>query len=349
MNYFTLKVIEVIKEVPNVITIRFKQPALKKIRYKAGQYLTIVVNINGRKYMRPYSFSSAPNIDPHLEITLKRIPDGVVSNYLYDHVKIDDLIQVMEPMGNFVFDPEDHIKSDPDHVMLWAAGTGITPLMSIIKTIIHTSPTTKIELFYCNRNPEHTIFKTELEYLQQQYSERFIVYNFYTKLPEDIWLNYHIPGRIDEEKITLLLSKHTNLDRTYHYVCGPTGLTETVRSSLKSLDISSENIMSEEFEVMIDPEAFDDIETRNITFVNSVTNVHVEVIKGKSILYAGLDALIDLPYSCQTGTCMLCKAKLLSGKVKVIGVDKLPADLRDDDCLLCCSYPFTDDVKIMTN
>src|SRR4051812_31049076 len=103
MNYFTLKIIEIIKEVPDVVTIGFKQPGLKKIKYKAGQYITLKVNINGRKYIRPYSLSSAPNIDANLEITLKRIPGGIVSNYLYDHANVNDLIEVMEPMGDFVF------------------------------------------------------------------------------------------------------------------------------------------------------------------------------------------------------------------------------------------------------
>ncbi len=348
MKYFTLKIVEIQKDTPDVITIFFKQPGLKKVKYKAGQYLTVVVRVNGRKYIRPYSLSSAPNIDSHLAITLKRIPGGIVSNYLYDHAKVDELLEVVEPMGDFVFDPESH-DAKLDHIMLWGAGTGITPLLSIIKTALHTSPLIKTELFYCNRNPEHTIFKTELATLQQQYPERFTIHYFYTQLPEDIYLNYHIPGRIDDLKIVSVLSQHHNLDSTYHYICGPAGLKETVKSSLQTLNILSQNILSEEFEVLIDPQEFDDIETRAIAFIDGGADTKIEVIKGKSILDAGLDALIDLPYSCQTGTCMLCKAKLVRGKVKVIGVDKMPEGLVDDDCLLCCSYPYTDDVKILIN
>lgn len=348
MTYFTLKISEVIKDVPDVITIKFKQPALRKVKYKAGQYLTLVVRVNGRKYIRPYSFSSAPAVDPYLAITLKRIPGGIVSNYLYDHVKPDDIIEVIEPMGDFIFDAENTEKLN--HIMLWGAGTGITPLMSILKTALQSTGSIKVDLFYCNRNPEHTIFFNELNVLQEGYPQNLSIHYFYTRIPEDIYLNYHIAGRIDSENISALLSKYDNLANVQHYICGPVGLKETVKSSLKKLSIPEKNILSEEFEILIDPQEFDDIETRNITITNAAAiDTIVEVIKGKSILDTGLDQLIDLPYSCQTGTCKLCKAKLLRGKIKVVGVAKMPDGLDKDDCLLCCSYPYSEDVKIKIN
>ncbi len=345
MRFFTLKLIKIVKDTPDVVTIWFKQPALKKVNYKAGQYLTITVKINGRKYIRPYSFSSAPAIDPHLAITLKRIPGGIVSNYLYDHAKVDDIMEVLEPMGDFVFDAND--TDAAANLMLWGAGTGITPLMSILKTALHSNNGVKIDLFYCNRNPEHTIFFNELNDLQKAHPQNLSVHYFYTRIPEDVYLNYHIAGRITDENIGELLSKYDDLTKIRHYICGPVGLKETVRSSLKKLSVPDENIFSEEFEVLIDPEEFDDVETRSVRITDSANpDAIVEVIKGKSILEAGLDQLIDLPYSCQTGTCKLCKAKLLSGKVKVIGIDKMPEGLESDDCLLCCSYPYSEDVMI---
>jgi ring-1,2-phenylacetyl-CoA epoxidase subunit PaaE len=345
MQLFTLKVTDVARHTPDVVTICFKQPGLKKLKYKPGQYLTLIIRINGRKYARPYSFSSAPNIDQLLEITLKRIPGGVVSNYLYDNVKVADMIEVMEPMGDFVFDIDNN--AEVDHIMLWGAGTGITPLLSILKTVLHLSANIKVDLFYCNRDPEHTIFHTELETLQKRHCERFQVHNFYTQVPEDIYLNYHIKGRPDEKKITALLNVFNNLEKTIHFICGPGGLKAAVITSLKNLNISSDHIFSEEFEVLIDPQEFDDIETRNIVISKGTTDNIVEVTKGRSILDAGLDQLIDLPYSCQTGTCMLCKAKLQSGCVKVIGVENSHFVLESDECLLCCSYPYTDDIQIL--
>lgn len=343
---FTLKIEDIKKSTPDVVTICFKQPALKKVKYKAGQYLTLIVRINNRKYIRPYSFSSAPGIDTYLEVTIKRVPGGVVSNYLYDHAKIGDMMEVIEPMGDFVFDPVD--ETYPGHIMLWGAGSGITPLMSILKTILNRSAEKKVSLFYCNRNPEHTIFHDELSALDEKYAN-LTIHNFYTRIPEEVYLNYYIAGRIDEGRIIDILSKSESLDDTIHYICGPAGLKENVKSGLEKLKVKNTNILTEEFEVLIDPQLFDEIETQTIVITNGNEEWDVEVVKGASILNAALDQLIDLPYSCQTGTCMLCKAKLMDGKVSVIGVDELPDELEPGDCLLCCSYPQTDNVKILIN
>ncbi len=344
MQYFTLKVIDIIKDTSDVITIRFKQPGLKKIKYKAGQYLTLIIRINGRKYLRPYSFSSAPDIDLYLEITIKRIQGGVVSNYLYDHIKVDDIIEVMEPMGDFIYDPSSIPNNQ--HIMLWGAGSGITPLMSILKTTLNHSPDTKVSLFYCNRNPEHTIFQQEINALKEKFNKSLVVWNFYTGIPEDIYLNYQISGRIDESKIMSVVSNKEELFGSVHYICGPTGLKNTIKAILSKLEVPATNIFTEEFEVLIDSQQLDDIQTRMVTIIEGGKKSVIEIVKGKSILDSGLDQDMDLSYSCQTGTCTLCKAKLLSGKVKVIGVDKMPDDVAEDECLLCCSYPYTDDIII---
>ena len=345
MVTYTLKIVEIERTTPNVVTIFFKQPGLKKIKYLPGQYLTLVVRVNGRKYVRPYSFSSAPDIDQHLAVTIKRIPGGIVSNYLYDHACVDEMLEVMPPMGDFTYQTD---INTANHVMLWGAGSGITPLMSILKTVLFKTPNHKVSLFYCNRDPEHTIFAAEIKSLEDKYQDRFKVHNFYTRIPEDIYLHYFIPGRIDELKINAILSKESGLENTVHYICGPDGLKNSVKNALQTLNISPSNIYTEEFEVFIDETLFDDVETRNIILLNGGQEYSVEVTKGKSLLNACLDAGIDLPYSCQTGTCLLCKGKLVSGSLKLIGIDKLPDALNSDDCLLCCSYPYSENIKILT-
>jgi len=344
MVTFTLNIVNIQKDTPDVVTIFFKQPGLKKIKYLSGQYLTLVVRINNRKYIRPYSFSSAPNLDQHLAITIKRIPNGIVSNYLFDHVKVGDVIEVLPPMGDFIFHPDIHPSK---HIMLWGAGSGITPLMSILKTALFNT-SENVSLFYCNRNPEHTIFYNELCELEAKYADRFKIHNFYTRIPEDVYLHYFIAGRIDEAKIVDILSENTDLEHTVHYICGPDGLKQTVRNALSTLNITQANIYTEEFEVFIDAQQFDDVETREVKIINSGVEHRIEVTKGTSILNAALDHGIDMAYSCQTGTCMLCKGKLTSGKVKLIGIDKLPEGLDTGDCLLCCSYPYSNDIEILT-
>jgi ring-1,2-phenylacetyl-CoA epoxidase subunit PaaE len=345
MVTYTLKIVQIEKITPDVVTVFFKQPGLKKVKYLPGQYLTLIIRINGRKYIRPYSFSSAPDIDQHMAITVKRIPGGVVSNYIYDHAAVDDAIEVIPPMGDFVYRPD---SVSANSIMLWGAGSGITPLMSILKTALTKHSQKSVSLFYCNRNPEHTIFHDEIKDLESRFGERLKVYNFYTRIPEDVYLHYFISGRIDETKIKEILSSSDDLGDSLHYICGPDGLKTNVKQALQDLNVPMANIFSEEFEVFIDEQQFDDIETRTIKLVNDGQQSTIEVTRGKSILNAALDAGVDLSYSCQTGTCMLCKAKLVSGKLKLIGIENLPDGLDDDDCLLCCSYPYTENIKILT-
>jgi len=345
MITFTLKIVEIERGTKDVITIFFKQPGLKKVKYISGQYLTLIVRINGRKFIRPYSFSSAPDIDQHLAVTIKRVFGGIVSNYLYDHAKIDDIIEVIGPMGDFIYHPDSHTLN---HIMLWGAGSGITPLMSILKTALIRTSDKKVTLFYCNRNPEHTIFLDELLKFESDHPDRFKIHNFYTRMPEDVYLQYFINGRIDEVKILDILLMDKDIEQTIHYICGPDGLKTNVKNVLKKLSVSPDNIHTEEFEVFIDEKQFDNVETQTVKLIAGGKTMDVEVTKGNSILNSGLDEGIDLPYACQTGTCLLCKGKLLKGKIKLIGIDKLPAGLEKDECLLCCSYPLSEDIEILT-
>jgi ring-1,2-phenylacetyl-CoA epoxidase subunit PaaE len=117
MRFFTLKVVGVRTETADTVTVAFKQPGLKKVKYMAGQYLTLMFRINGRRYIRPYSFSSAPLVDAHLEVTIKRVPGGVVSNHIIDTVKVDDIVEVMEPMGDFMLN--EAALTPATHIVLW--------------------------------------------------------------------------------------------------------------------------------------------------------------------------------------------------------------------------------------
>src|SRR6476659_10406846 len=119
MKTYTLKVIAIKKETEDTLTLCFRQPMLKKIKYQAGQYLTLIFRINGRRYIRPYSFSSAPEIDSNLEVTVKRVAGGIISNHIHDQVKVDDIIEVMPPMGDFILPDKKY-----NAVFLWGAGSG---------------------------------------------------------------------------------------------------------------------------------------------------------------------------------------------------------------------------------
>jgi len=342
MTVFTLKVVEIRKEIDDAVTLCFKQPGLKKIKYLAGQYITLIIRINGRRYIRPYSFSSCPEIDKNLEVTVKRVPNGIVSNHINDVVKEGDAIEVLSAMGDFIFNEFDGQKS----IYLWGIGSGITPLISITKFVLNKISDLKVNLIYGNKNFENTIFLDQILQLSEAFPDRIIVQHFHTRLKVDEQLPDVIQGRIDKSKVISIVQKDKDLEHSAHYICGPAGLKKSVKEGLRNFNIDEAKIFSEEFELIKDPKDFIDIHTRQLNIEFNGKNITLEVVKGKSILEAGLDADIELPYSCQTGNCSTCKGKLLKGQVKMIGLNKKREDLKDDEYLLCCSHPLTDDVSI---
>ncbi|WP_316801202.1 ferredoxin--NADP reductase [Pedobacter frigidisoli] len=341
MNY-TLKVAEVRHETVDTVTLCFKQPGLKKIKYLAGQYLTLIFRINGRRFIRPYSFSSCPGVDSFLEITVKRVENGLISNHINDIVQVGDSIEVMPPMGDFIFEE----KYNFTDVYFWGVGSGITPLLSIIKYILAEKNGINVFLNYGNRNHESTIFRDQIDQLKAKYANRFLVRHFHTKLTVEEEKPHLIQGRIDQKKALEILGNHTSQDHVGHYICGPVGLKESVKNAIQSKFGNVENVFSEDFELIKDPKDFENIHTQNVT-LNFQGNSHMlEVVKGKSILEAALNADIEIPYSCQTGNCSTCKGALLKGEVKMIGLTKQRDDLSAGEYLLCCTHPLTENVHI---
>ncbi|TCC96247.1 ferredoxin--NADP reductase [Pedobacter hiemivivus] len=343
MVTYTLKVIEVRTETEDTITLCFKQPALRKIKYLAGQYLTLIFRINGRRYIRPYSFSSAPLVDTGLEVTIKRVPNGIVSNHIHDTITIGDSIEVMQAMGDFV------CETPRAQVFLWGVGSGITPLISISKQILATSHKTQVYLIYGNRNHESTIFLDQIENLQKVYPEKFVVKHFHTKMKINQNNLGLIEGRIDQTKALNILQELGHLEDASHYICGPTGLKESVKFALKTLDVMPNQIFIEDFVLIKDPKDFEHVKTQNVKLKFEDQDYNLEVIKGKSILESALDAGIELPYSCQTGNCSTCKATIITGGSKMIGLSKERDDLLEAEYLLCCTHPLTENVYLEVN
>ncbi|RKR82241.1 ring-1,2-phenylacetyl-CoA epoxidase subunit PaaE [Mucilaginibacter gracilis] len=343
MITYTLKIEALRQETSDTVTICFKQPGLKKVKYRAGQYLTLIFRINGRRYIRPYSFSSSPGIDPFLEVTIKRVPGGVVSNHILDTVNVGDMVEVMPPMGDFVVD-ESTLNSE-SQIVIWGAGSGITPLYSIAKYALEVLKV-PVTLVYGNRDFESVIFLKQIKALQEKFSDLFTVWHFHTQLVVEKEHPNVIQGRISSDKVLAVMNNMSSIEKSYHYICGPTGLKESVKSALKQLGVNDDFIFSEDFEIVKDEKDFENIITRSVTFHQNGQSTTVEVVKGKSILEAGLDTNIELPYSCQTGSCSVCKALITNGEVKQIGMKNRPADLKPNEFLLCCAHPLTNDVEI---
>jgi ring-1,2-phenylacetyl-CoA epoxidase subunit PaaE len=342
VKQYTLSIQEIRKETEDTITFCFKQPGLRKIRYKAGQYITLIVRIDGRKYARPYSFSSAPSVDGALEVTVKRVPDGIVSNYINTELKVGDVVEILEPMGDFIYESSNPIQS----IFLWGVGSGITPLFSIIKEVLHKKPETAIHLIYGNKNQESTIFRNQLRLLKQEYPTVFNITNFYSQIDNLMESNTFHNGRITSEFVTNLVAHQKNVKESVHYICGPKGLKDTIQSSLMDLEVPLSSIFVEEFELVINPKELNDIKDSKVTVFFQGEQSEIFVPKGKSILDVALDNYIEIPYSCQTGNCSSCKGKLKEGQLKMLGLTKEREDLAQDEFLLCCSYPLANSISI---
>jgi ring-1,2-phenylacetyl-CoA epoxidase subunit PaaE len=343
MKTYSLKILELRHETEETITICFKQPGLRKIRYKAGQYISLIFRINGRRYIRPYSFSSCPGYDEHLEVTIKRVFQGIVSNHIHDNLKVGDVIEVMEPMGEFVFDESNIFCKE---VYLWGVGSGITPLISIAKDILSNYSNINVNLIYGNRNEDNTIFHNLIKTLNQTFSNRFKVWHFYTNFSISESSPYKVEGRISVKDVQNIMLTANTLSTTYHYICGPSGLKESVKNTLLELKVPDHQIKSEDFELIKNPQDFKDILTQIVKLKFENVDYTLEVVKGKTILESALDSGIELPYSCQTGDCSTCKGNLLGGQARMIGLKSKRADLKENEFLLCCSHPVTNNTYI---
>lgn len=337
---FRLQVEDVVRETEDTITICFKQPGLKKIKYQSGQYLTVVLNINGRKYKRPYSISSTFGVDKTLNITIKRVVNGVVSNYINDNIIAGSFLEVIQPMGTFYLDLEDAFDGT---IFLWGAGSGITPLFSIIKTILFQRKIkNRIVVIYSNPIEKNVIFKQALEKVQEEYSTQMNVIFYYTR--ENANSIFGKVGRIKHTDVEDLLKMNGENVQSRHYICGPEEMKTMIVGVLKENNIQKENIFTEDYEHHVKASDLTNVVDSTILISTREFDSNFHVKRGNNVLEAALNVSLDLPYSCQTGNCNLCKAKLIKGSVKMLGAENV-ADLEPDDFLLCCTYPLSTQVE----
>lgn len=346
-HYYNLQVKDIVQETPDAITIVFHQP-VPAIEYRSGQFLTLIANIDGKEIRRSYSFCSAPGIDEDLAVTVKRVEGGLMSNYLPDNLKVNDQVKVMEPMGHFTTELDSAKKR---HVIMFAGGSGITPFMSHIKSMLAGEPQSIISLIYANRHVDSIIFKEELERLQTENQGRFHVIHILEQAP----LNWQgRSGLLNPKMLKEILERIPDWgqDNTQYLMCGPEGMMHNISTYLNDYGISSADIYKESFVApTIDKEepTVDDgtVQTREVTVIYDGDEYQFTVEPESTILETALDMDIDLPYSCQSGLCTACRGKLLSGKVKLDEEEGLSEAEREEGYVLTCvGHPLTDDVKI---
>ena len=347
---YTLKVSDVVQNTHDTSTITFEIPThLNSVfDYEPGQYLTLEFNINGKKERRAYSMSSSPLTEAQPSVTVKRFQGGLVSNHINDNVKTGSEISVLPPFGNFVpqLNPENN-----KHYFLFSAGSGITPIISILKTVLSFEKNSKVSLLYGNRCEKDIIFHQELINLVTEHKDRLNV-SFTLSQSADEWNGES--GRVDARKVKDFIFKHGENDLAKEYfICGPAGLIETTEQTILSLGINASFVHREYFilpkketEAAV-TEAIEAAGDQTIKLILDNEEFDVEVSADTNILEAALEKDIDAPFSCMAAACATCRAKVLRGTVIMDDREMLSdEEIADGYVLTCQAHPTSDDVII---
>jgi ring-1,2-phenylacetyl-CoA epoxidase subunit PaaE len=354
IHFHSLQVKKIQKETENCVSITFDVPEeLKDIfQFKQGQNLTIRKKNNGEELRRNYSICTSP-FDKELKVAVKKVDGGLFSTYANEELKEEEFLDVMPPTGEFY--TELHPSQQKSYVA-FAAGSGITPVLSIIKTTLLTEPKSNFTLVYGNRNKASIIFKEELESLKDKFIDRFRIYHILSREKMDTPIN---EGRIDAEKCELLFTKLINIKATDEFfLCGPEQMIFCIKELLEINGVSKEHIHFELFTIPGEkqqaiankqpaveknegPKASVSVKLDGITFDFDLA------YNGQTILNAALDLGADLPYACKGGVCTTCKAKLQEGKVHMDANWGLEQEEVDKGFILTCqSHPLTEKVVV---
>lgn len=347
-----LQLASVHAETPDAVTLAFADPNGELAGYLPGQFLTLNIEVDGTWNRRSYSLCSAPGIDPNPTVCVKRVAGGLVSNHLIDRWKAGDTMQVFTAIGHFTCEPKPGAKR---HIVLIGAGSGITPLWSIAKTILSQEPDSQVSLIYGNRHEDSIIFRQPIADWEARYPGRFRVVHTLTQPPVG-WSGS--TGRITGELVLDLLHHLKPLhevEETRYYLCGPQAMAEEVERSLLASGVVKRYIFRESFfsdnaaPGVVAAPSVEELSSGPFTVTIRLDgNEHqVEVPLGETILQAALDQDIDMPYSCQAGLCTACRGKCLSGVVEMDETEGLvESEIREGYVLLCVGHPRSADVVV---
>ena len=350
-KFYPLSVAKVRNETRDTIVVTFDVPPQLKeqFRFQQGQHLTLRASINGEDLRRSYSICSSVQ-DGALRVAIKRTPGGAFSTWANDTLKAGVKLDVMPPMGHFNV-PLD--AANRKHYLAFAAGSGITPMMSIIKTTLQTEPHSRFTLFYGNRASSTVIFKEELTDLKDTYMARLTLAYVMSREQQDIDL---FNGRISEEKCTQLLQHWIKpADVDVAFICGPEDMMHGVSRALQAGGIAKQDIKIELFAASIPkhqhkvrgPHDGAAVETE-VTVIMDGSHTTFSMARDKeSLLDAGLRHGIDMRYSCKGGVCSTCRCKVLDGKVDMdVNYALEDYEIARGFVLSCQSFPVTDKLVI---
>lgn len=352
-RFYRATVTDIQRETRDTVSIAIAVPeeAKKEFSFIQGQYLTFKININGEEVRRTYSICSAP-FEDELRVAVKKIEGGKFSTYANEVLKVGDTLEVMPPMGNFYteLNPE-----QSKNYLAFAAGSGITPIISIIKTTLATEPKSTFTLVYGNKGSATIIFKEELEALKNKYLNRFVLYHIFSREALDVPL---MNGRIDEEKCSQLCKTLIDLESIDEvFLCGPGEMTMAVSSTLEKMGFNKKHIHQELFTAPGTHAGEQQKKEIKKEFVGDVSHVTVVLdgkqtqfdlaTEGNNILDAALQHGADVPFACKGAVCATCKAKVLEGKVEMeLNYSLTDEELASGYVLTCQSHPVTEHVVV---
>jgi ring-1,2-phenylacetyl-CoA epoxidase subunit PaaE len=352
IHFHSLKVSEVKKEAADCVSIAFEiPPELKEtFRFIQGQYITLRTMINGEEIRRSYSICCSP-LDDELRVAVKKTEQGIFSTFANEHLRKGDALDVMEPIGKFYTELD---AAQSKNYIGFAAGSGITPLISIIKTTLRVEPGSSFTLVYGNRNRHSIIFKEELEGLKNKYMERFRIIHILSREKTDAAINF---GRIDAEKCSLLCEKNLDINTTdAFFLCGPENMIFSVKDQLEALGVNKKKI---HFELFTTPGAAKIVTVKNADNTKPEVRSRITIkldgssfdfdlgFEGEPILDAALKQGADLPYACKGGVCCTCRAKLVEGEVDMeVNYGLEQEEIEQGFILTCQSHPRTEKVVV---
>ena len=352
-QFYPLKVSSIERTTRDAVVVAFEVPAEleEKFIFRPGQYLNVRTQVDGEELRRSYSICAAPH-DNLLRVAVKRVADGAFSSWANAHLEVGSTLEVMPPDGNFTVD------FDAAHQRGYAAfavGSGITPILSLVKTALDTEPNSTFTLFYANRASSSIMFREEIEDLKNRYMNRFSVVYIMSRELQDIDL---FNGRLDAEKVDQLLSVWLPPEKIdYAFVCGPHDMTEQVVATLTAKGLTKEQIKYELFGAPKGPRTTASgaaprqapgAEDCQLTIIQDGFTRDITIKKNHlSLVDAAMEQGIELPFSCKGGVCSTCRCKVVEGEVDMDANFALEDyEVNMGFVLSCQSFPVTDKVVI---
>ena len=341
-TFHKLSIKNIIQETAAAVSVVFDVPEnlASNFVFKAGQYLTLKTELKGEEIRRAYSICSSPQ-SGELKIAIKAVENGTFSTYATSKLKVGDTLEVHEPEGSFVLTPQ-----SGKNYIAFAAGSGITPILSMVKTVLQGNPSATFTLVYGNKSEVDTIFKSELDQLQNEFKSRFNLHYVYSKQN----IGGSLFGRIDSAYTNYYVKNiYREIEFEKAFLCGPETMIETVSNALQNNGFDESQILFELFTSSSEEENLDKIKDgeTQVTVLLDDEELTFTMNQTDDILAAALRNDVDAPYSCQGGVCSSCLAKVTEGKAVMTKNSILTdAEVADGFILTCQAHPITPKIYV---